>query len=80
MFSDKFPGDADAAGSNPGTQKPEQHRGFQGSLAKRRGRWGGTHVPGCLDLHSACAAEAQSGEDVSLRSRHQSLHCITGNH
>lgn len=62
MFSDKFPGDADAAGSNPGTQKPEQHRGFQGSLAKRRGRWGGTHVPGCLDLHSACAAEAQSGE------------------
>lgn len=62
MFSDKFPGDADAAGSNTGTQRPEQHRGLQGSVARRYGRRGGTQVPGCLDLHSACAAEAQRGE------------------
>ena len=62
MFSDKFPGDADAAGSNPGPQRPEQHRVFQGSLARRCGCWGGTHAPECLDLHSACAAEVESGE------------------
>lgn len=32
------------------------------SAGVSRDRWGGKGVPGCLDSHSARAAEAQSGE------------------